>query len=95
MTAIPVAEMTFEQAMADLEQVVTQLERGDVALEDSIALYERGAELKNHCEAGLSVFHTWLDVSRTKSAPEQLQMPYETHQGARKKHHRPRFGLQK
>lgn len=53
MTVIPVAEMTFEQAMADLEQVVTQLERGDVALEDSIALYERGAELKKHCEAKL------------------------------------------
>ena len=53
MTAIPVAEMTFEQAMADLEQVVTQLERGDVALEDSIALYERGAELKKHCETKL------------------------------------------
>ena len=53
MTAIPVAEMTFEQAMADLEQLVTQLERGDVALEDSIALYERGAELKKHCEAKL------------------------------------------
>ena len=53
MTAIPLAEMTFEQAMADLEQVVTQLERGDVALEDSIALYERGAELKKHCEAKL------------------------------------------
>jgi len=49
MTAPPVAEMTFEEAMADLEQVVTQLERGDVALEDSIALYERGAELKKHC----------------------------------------------
>ena len=54
MTAIPVVEMTFEQAMADLEQVVTQLERGDVALEDSIALYERGAELKKHCEANLT-----------------------------------------
>ncbi len=53
MTAPPVAEMTFEQAMADLEQVVTQLERGDVALEDSIALYERGAELKKHCETKL------------------------------------------
>ena len=53
MTAPSVAEMTFEQAMADLEQVVTQLERGDVALEDSIALYERGAELKKHCETKL------------------------------------------
>ena len=53
MTAAPVPDMTFEQAMADLEQVVTQLERGDVALENSIALYERGAKLKKHCEAKL------------------------------------------
>ena len=53
MTATPVPDMTFEQAMADLEQVVTQLERGDVALENSIALYERGAQLKKHCEAKL------------------------------------------
>lgn len=48
-----VADMTFEAAMAELEKVVTQLERGDVALDDSIALYERGADLKAHCEAKL------------------------------------------
>ncbi|MGB0798371.1 MAG: exodeoxyribonuclease VII small subunit [Planktomarina sp.] len=47
------ADMTFEVAMAELEQVVTQLERGDVALDDSISLYERGAKLKAHCEAKL------------------------------------------
>ena len=45
MTDRPVTEMTFEEAMAELEQVVGQLERGDVALDDSIKLYERGAEL--------------------------------------------------
>jgi exodeoxyribonuclease VII small subunit len=39
--------------MTELEQVVTQLERGDVALDASIALYERGAALKVHCEAKL------------------------------------------
>jgi exodeoxyribonuclease VII small subunit len=48
-----VAEMSFEAAMAELEQVVNKLERGDVALEDSIKLYERGAELKARCEAKL------------------------------------------
>ena len=53
MTDIPVAEMSFEQAMAELEQVVGKLERGDVALDDSITLYERGAELKQRCEAKL------------------------------------------
>jgi exodeoxyribonuclease VII small subunit len=53
MTEKPVTEMSFEEAMAALEQVVGQLERGDVALEASIALYERGAALKAHCEAKL------------------------------------------
>ena len=46
MTDKPVAEMAFEEAMAALEGVVTQLERGEVKLEESIALYERGAALK-------------------------------------------------
>lgn len=50
MTDTPVSEMSFEAAMAELEGVVTQLERGDVALDDSISLYERGAALKKHCE---------------------------------------------
>ncbi|MEP4991954.1 MAG: exodeoxyribonuclease VII small subunit, partial [Paracoccaceae bacterium] len=53
MTDTPVDEMTFEQAMAELEEVVGKLERGDVALDDSIALYERGAALKKRCETKL------------------------------------------
>ena len=46
----PVNEMSFEQAMKQLETVVDQLERGDVALDASITLYERGAALKKRCE---------------------------------------------
>jgi exodeoxyribonuclease VII small subunit len=42
--------MTFEQALKELEQIVGKLERGDVELEPSIALYERGEALKKHCE---------------------------------------------
>lgn len=53
MTETPVTDMSFEEAMATLEDVVRQLESGDVALETSIALYERGAELKAHCEKKL------------------------------------------
>ena len=49
----PVAERSFEEAMQALEAVVSQLEKGDVALEQSIALYERGAALKAHCAAKL------------------------------------------
>lgn len=47
---IPVEEMSFEQAMKELESVVDRLERGEVALEESITLYERGARLKKRCE---------------------------------------------
>ena len=53
MTDTAVSEMSFEQAMAELEKVLGQLERGDVALDESIALYERGAALKKHCETKL------------------------------------------
>jgi len=53
MTEKPIAEMSFEEAMSALEQVVGALERGDVALDQSIALYDRGAALKAHCAARL------------------------------------------
>ncbi|WP_209835139.1 exodeoxyribonuclease VII small subunit [Ruegeria sp. HKCCE3926] len=53
MTQTLVDQMTFEQAMKELEAVVGQLERGDVALDQSIALYERGAALKKRCEEEL------------------------------------------
>ncbi|XDA98064.1 exodeoxyribonuclease VII small subunit [Sulfitobacter sp. LCG007] len=53
MSETPVDQMTFEQAMAELEQVLNQLEKGDVALDESIALYERGAKLKARCETKL------------------------------------------
>jgi exodeoxyribonuclease VII small subunit len=49
-----VAGMSFEAALQELEQVVARLESGDVALEESIALYGRGAELKRHCEKKLN-----------------------------------------
>lgn len=48
-----IAAMSFEEAMKALEDVVRQLESGSVELEKSIALYERGAQLKAHCEAKL------------------------------------------
>jgi len=46
-----IAKMSFEEAMKALEQVVSQLERGEVPLDQSIALYERGAGLKARCAA--------------------------------------------
>lgn len=49
----PIDRMSFEEAIRELEQVVSALDKGDVALEDSITLYERGAALKARCEAKL------------------------------------------
>lgn len=46
--------MSFEDAMGELQSVVSQLETGDVPLEASIALYEYGANLRAHCEAKLA-----------------------------------------
>ena len=53
MTDGPIDQLTFEEALAALEQVVGQLEGGQVPLEQSIALYERGDALKKHCDAKL------------------------------------------
>lgn len=49
----PVSALSFEDALAELEDVVRRLESGDVELDVSIAMYERGAALKRHCEAKL------------------------------------------
>ncbi|MEM9209977.1 MAG: exodeoxyribonuclease VII small subunit [Pseudomonadota bacterium] len=51
----PVEEMSFEEAIAELETLVSRLENAQVPLEESIALYDRGAKLKAHCEARLKV----------------------------------------
>ena len=51
--AAPSEQLTFEAALAELEAIVRSLERGDTALEDSIAAYERGVALKTHCETKL------------------------------------------
>jgi exodeoxyribonuclease VII small subunit len=42
--------MSFEQALKELESIVDRLEKGDVELEASILLYERGEALKSHCD---------------------------------------------
>ena len=46
-------EMSFEQALSALETIVQQLERGDVPLDDSITLYERGEQLRAACQKRL------------------------------------------
>ncbi len=47
--APPIAGMSFEEALAELESIVQRLERGQLDLEASIAAYERGTLLRQHC----------------------------------------------
>ena len=51
--AADIDALSFEQALAELERIVGQLESGQAPLEQSIELYERGALLKAHCEKRL------------------------------------------
>lgn len=51
--ATNIADLTFEDALRALEDVVRRLESGDVPLDESISLYERGEALRGHCQARL------------------------------------------
>ncbi len=53
-TPKPVAELTFEQALEELDALVRRMESGELSLDDSIAAYRRGAELAKFCQARLA-----------------------------------------
>ncbi|MEJ1970566.1 MAG: exodeoxyribonuclease VII small subunit [Rhizomicrobium sp.] len=59
--AVPVGQLSFELALRELEGIVSRLEQGEVDLEDSIALYERGQALKLHCESKLKAAESRLE----------------------------------
>ena len=58
---MPVRDMSFASALKELETIVARLEQGEVDLEDSIALYERGQALKSHCETKLKSAESRLE----------------------------------
>jgi len=60
-----VEELSFEAAMAELEKIVTLLERGDLDLEASISAYERGEALKKHCDKKLGEAELRVEKIRT------------------------------
>ena len=60
--------MTFEQALAELEKIVQDLERGQLDLEAAITAYERGTHLKRHCEGKLR--EAQLRVDKISLAPD-------------------------
>jgi exodeoxyribonuclease VII small subunit len=59
-----IATMPFEQALAELEQIVRSLETGNVVLEQSIAIYARGEALKAHCDRLLKLAEAKVEKIR-------------------------------
>lgn len=78
-TNADVSRLSFEKALAELESIVQKLERGDVALEESVAFYERGEALKRRCEdllrqAEARVDKITLDASGKPTGTEPLDV---------------------
>ncbi|HXW27996.1 MAG TPA: exodeoxyribonuclease VII small subunit [Xanthobacteraceae bacterium] len=78
-TNADVTRLSFEKALAELESIVQKLERGDVALEESVAFYERGEALKRRCEdllrqAEARVDKITLDASGKPTGTEPLDV---------------------
>ena len=66
-------ELKFEEAIADLEQVVEQLESGDLSLEDSLAAFEKGVGLVRYCNQKLSEVEKKVELP-VKDKQGQLQL---------------------
>jgi exodeoxyribonuclease VII small subunit len=60
-TESAIEDLSFEAALKELEGIVSRLEQGEVDLEDSIVLYERGQALKGHCEKKLKAAESRLE----------------------------------
>ena len=57
-----VAPKSFEEAIAELERILTEMEGGQVGLEESLAKYERGTFLIRHCRGVLSVAEKQIEI---------------------------------
>lgn len=63
----PVEDMTFEDALRELEQIVGLLERGDAPLDESIRLYERGSLLRQRCADRLDAAQARIEAIKLDS----------------------------
>ena len=73
---------SFEEQLTELEKVVEQLERGDLALEDSVGLFERGMQLSDACKGQLATAESRIQVllnprERGPVRTEELALPVE------------------
>ena len=73
-----IGEMSFEDALGALEFVVRKLESGEVPLDDSIALYERGEALRKHCQARLDAAQERIEkIVRDEGGAATAAVPFD------------------
>ena len=72
------ANKTFEESMARLEQIVRSMERGDVALEESLKLFQEGTDLVRRCQKILD--EAQLQVKKIMTAPDGSPVEVEFHE---------------
>ena len=66
-------KMTFEEAMKELERLVDSLDKGDVSLDEAIAAYDRGSQLKDHCQKKLN--EAKMKVETIQSSGDSTVIP--------------------
>ena len=74
----PIDQMSFEEALGELESIVGRLESGDTPLEDAIQLYQRGSILKTHCETTLKAAEERVEkiTLNSKAEPVGTEIPF-------------------
>ena len=76
MSNIKLEKLTFEEAMKELEELVDSLDKGDVSLDEAIAAYDRGSQLKDYCEKKLQEAKMKVDTIQASdnidTIPEKL-----------------------
>ena len=65
-------KLTFEKAMKELEELVDSLDKGDVSLDEAIAAYDRGSQLKDYCEKKLKEAKMKVDTIQTSDNTDTL-----------------------
>ena len=69
-------KLTFEKAMKELEELVDSLDKGDISLDEAIAAYDRGSQLKDNCEKKLQEAKMKVDTiqasDKIDTIPEKL-----------------------
>ncbi|MBL0941768.1 MAG: exodeoxyribonuclease VII small subunit [Alphaproteobacteria bacterium] len=74
---IDLSQMSFEEALRELEMIVRQLEEGKINLEEAISSYEQGVRLKSYCETKLRDARTRVDQIILKTDGQLTTQPFE------------------